>query len=95
MAAYRAGEHEQALQALIVEPKPKSVGNAGTVLAFRSMSLYQLGRRAEARDVLRQAENLLARPLKNLNGDYWYCLAFAQAALEEAQTLIRQNQKSP
>ena len=92
MAAYRAGEYEQALQALIAEPRRQGVGNGGTTLAFRAMSLYQLGRQREAGEVLQQAENVLAKPLKNLTGDRWYNLAFAQTALEEAQALIRQNE---
>jgi len=93
MAAYRAGEYERAITVLVTEPNPKAVGIAGTALAFRSMSLFQLGRQAEAREVLLQAENLLAQPLKNLTGDVWYRLAFAQVALEEAQRLIRPSDK--
>jgi hypothetical protein len=92
MASYRAGDFEQALQALKLVSHPTSVGNEGTAMAFRAMCLHELGREGEAREVLQQVESLLATPLKNLAGDNWYRLAFAQTALEEAQALIRQNE---
>jgi len=60
MAAYRAGDYEQALQAL-VWGQSQAIGDDGTMLAFRCMSLSKLGRHAEARESSATGRDLLAK----------------------------------
>jgi tetratricopeptide (TPR) repeat protein len=99
MTEYSAGNYPRALELLEHAEKSNEEGGGkiackGGAMVFRAMALKQQGREAEARELLPQAEALLAVPIKNRSGANWWDLDICEIALEEARALLRQPVKN-
>ncbi len=90
MAEFHAGDPERAIKLLTVSEGSKDIYCKGGAMVCRAMALKKLGRDAEAAEVLRAAETLLAAPLKSRSGGSWWDMEISQLTLEKARALIKQ-----
>lgn len=93
IAEYRAGNYERAIELLQKTKKARDnwggeITCRGGGMVFQAMALKQLDRGTEARELLAQAREILAGPIRHRSGAPWFDLDICEMALEEATQLI-------
>jgi serine/threonine protein kinase len=102
MIAYRTGQFERVLELPVPEFAPSGIGivsnlmdpaKRGAAQVYRALALAKLGRVAEGRAQLQEAETALSPYLQTFVADNWCDLGLCQLALSEAQRAFAQLAK--